>query len=57
MKFTDMALVTEITEGEEVNEDTVSICPNMITGETVHLRKFAAVDRANVQEVLPALPY
>ena len=56
MKFTDMVLVTEIT-GEEVNEDTVSICPNMITGETVHLRKFAAVDRANVQEVLPALPY
>ena len=52
-----MVLVTEITEGEEVNEDTVSICPNMITGETVHLRKFATMDGANVQEVLSTLPY
>ena len=36
---------------------TEGICPNVVTGEIVHLRKFAAMNRAKVKEVLHTLPH
>ena len=36
---------------------TKGVRPNVVTGEIVHLRKFATVDRTNIKEVLPAFPH
>jgi len=36
---------------------TEGVRPNVVTGETVHLRKFTTVNRADVEQVLPTFPH
>ena len=36
---------------------TERVRPDMVAGEIVNLRKFTAVDRTNVEQVLPAFPH
>jgi len=49
--------MTEITEGEDKNVHTKGIRANVVADETVHLRKFAAMNGADVEEILPTLPH
>jgi len=39
------------------NVHTESVCTDVVTNETVHLRNVTAMEGAKVEEVLPAFPY
>lgn len=56
MKLTDVVLVSCQKKGGSIVH-TISVRPNVITSMTVHLRKFTTVDGADVEEILPTLPY
>ena len=57
VNWCDPHQLPESQREKEKNEHTKGIRADVVAGETVHLRKFSAMDRADVEEILPTFPH